>query len=187
MGVFGERIAGLTVNGKELSAGVFNENQVRAAAGLTLVIGAIGFSLALLEQQYIPLQIAATLFFVEFAVRTTAGIRYSPVGVLAGWMTRSQPPEWVSAKPKLFAWRMGLVLALAMTIITNAGIRGVLPGTLCAICMTLMWLEAVLGWCLGCQIHAALTRRGWASRDAEFEVCAHGVCELPRAPAGAKG
>ena len=33
--VVGERISGLTVDGKELHAAVFNENEVRAAAGLT--------------------------------------------------------------------------------------------------------------------------------------------------------
>ena len=179
---FGQHIPGLTVNGGELRAGVVNENEVRAAAGITLVIGAVGFALALLEQQYIPLQAAATLFFVEFLVRTTAGIHYSPIGVLARFMTRSQPPEWVSAKPKLFAWRLGLGMALAMTIITNVGIRGVLPATLCAVCMTLMWMESSLGLCLGCQVHAWLVRRGRIEKDAGFEICAHGVCELPRRP-----
>ena len=181
---FGQRIPGLTVGGRQLRAGVFNENEVRAAAGLTLVLGAIAFSLALFEQQYVPLQVISTFFFVEFLARITLGIRYSPVGAAARWMTRSQPPEWVSAKPKLFAWRLGVVMALSMTIITNSGIRGVLPGTLCAVCMTLMWMEASLGLCLGCKIHALLVRRGWKGDDPEIEICAHGVCELPP-PAGA--
>ena len=34
---FGESMSGLTVDGRELRAGVFNENEVRAAAGLTMV------------------------------------------------------------------------------------------------------------------------------------------------------
>jgi hypothetical protein len=69
-----------------------------------------------------------------------------------------------------------------MMIITNSGIRGMLPRTICAICLTLMWMESVLGVCLGCKIHALLVRRGWAVKDPAFEVCAHGECELP-APA----
>ncbi|HWI07892.1 MAG TPA: DUF4395 domain-containing protein [Solirubrobacteraceae bacterium] len=164
---------------------MFNENEVRAAAGLTLVLGAVAFSLALLEQQYVPLQAVSTFFLLEFLLRTTLGIRRSPMGVVARWMTRSQPPEWVSAKPKLFAWRIGVAMALSMTIITNSGIRGVLPGTLCAVCMTLMWMEASLGLCLGCKIHALLVRRGWKGDDPEIEVCAHGVCELPARATGA--
>ena len=70
-------------------------------------------------------------------------------------------------------------MAFAMTIITNSGIRGTLPRTICAICLTLMWMESVLGLCVGCKIHALLVRRGWTTKDPAFEVCAHGVCEVP--------
>jgi hypothetical protein len=176
---FGERISGLTVGAKELRAAVFNENEVRAAAGLTLVIGAIAFSYAYFEQQYVPLQVASTFFAVEFLVRLIAGIRYSPVGAIAHLMTRHQPPQWVSAKPKRFAWELGLALAFSMMIVTNIGIRGALPRTLCLICLTLMWMEAALGVCLGCKLHALLVRRGWTTKDPDFEICAHGACELP--------
>ena len=51
------------------------------------------------------------------------------------------------------------LLMLAKTIITHSGIRGTLPLTVCVVCLTLMWLEAVLGLCLGCEIHGALVRR----------------------------
>jgi len=177
---FGQDAAGLIVGGRELRAAVFNENEVRAAAGVTLVIAAVAFCFAYFEKQYIPLQVATSFFLVEFVLRTTLGIRHSPVGVVARRLTRGQAPEWVSAKPKRFAWTIGIAMAFAMTVITNAGIRGALPGTMCAICMTLMWMEAALGLCLGCEIHAWLTRHGYKSRDAEIEVCAGGVCALPK-------
>ena len=176
---FGQRISGLTVEGRELHAPVFNENQVRAAAGLTLVLGATAFSYAYFDKHYVPLQVITVVFFVEFLIRVTVGIRYSPMGVVARAMTRSQPPEWVSAKPKRFAWTLGLAMSLAMAIITNSGIRGALPGTICLICMTLMWMEAALGVCLGCKVYALLVRRGWTIEDPEYELCAHGACELP--------
>ena len=176
---FGQRISGLTVDGKELHAPVFNENEVRAAAGLTMVAGAVAFCYAYFTHQYLPLQIVSTFFFLEFLVRVTLGIRYSPVGVIARAMTFDQPPEWVSAKPKRFAWTLGLAMALAMTIITNSGIRGWLPRTVCLICLALMWMESSLGLCLGCKIHGILVGRGWATRDPDFEVCAHGACEVP--------
>ena len=51
-------------------------------------------------------------------------------------------------------------MAFSMMIITNSGIRGMLPRTICLICLTLMWMESVLGLCLGCKIHALLVRRG---------------------------
>ena len=138
-----------------------DENTVRAAAGLTLVMGAVAFSYAYFAKQYIPLQVTATLFFVEFLIRVTVGIRYSPIGVIARTIGSSRRPEWVSAQPKRFAWTLGLAMAFAMTVIANAGIRGWLPRTICLICLTLMWMESVLGLCLGCKLHSLIVRWGW--------------------------
>jgi hypothetical protein len=184
---FGQKIPGLTANGTPLRAAVVNENEVRAAAGLTMVTGAVAFSYAYFDKQYVPLQVVATLFFVEFLVRVTAGIRYSPFGLVARTITFGRPPEWVSAKPKRFAWSLGLGMAFAMTVITNSGIRGYLPRTICLICLTLMWLESALGFCLGCKMHSLLVRRGWAGDDPGFEVCADGSCELVSAIARSAG
>jgi hypothetical protein len=173
----GERIVG--VDGRMLYAPVVDENEVRAAAGLTMVIGAVAFAYAYFDKQYLPLQAVATLFFVEFLIRVTAGIRYSPIGVVARALTFGLAPEWVSAKPKRFAWSLGLAMTFAMTVITNSGIRGLLPRTICLICLALMWMESALGLCLGCRIHALLVRRGWRPRDPAIEVCADGACDPP--------
>src|SRR3954453_4163615 len=175
---FAQRVSGVTGNGVDLGAAVVDENQVRAAAGLTMVLGAGAFSFAYFQKHYIPLQVVSTFFFVEFLARQTVGIKNSPVGVIANLMTLPQAPDWVSAKPKRFAWTLGLGMAFSMMIITNSGIRGTLPRTICLICLTLMWMESVLGLCLGCKIHALLVRRGWAGKDAEFEVCANGECQV---------
>jgi hypothetical protein len=175
---YGELIQGVTHDGQPVRAGVFNEHQVRAAAGMTLVLGAAAFVYAYFAKQYMPIQTVTTLFFIEFLVRVGFGIQVSPLGVIAGWMTRRRVPEWASAKPKRFAWTLGLVMSFAMMVITNSGIRGPLPLTICLICLTLMWLEAVLGLCLGCEIHGLLVRRGWVRKDEAYEICAHGACSL---------
>jgi hypothetical protein len=174
--MFGETIEGLAMEGRPVQAGVFNEHQVRAAAGITLVLGAVAFVYAYFAKQYLPIQLVTTFFFIEFALRVGLGLRYSPVGQVARWLTARQPPHWVSAKPKRFAWSLGLVMSLAMMLITNSHIRGTLPLSICLICMSLMWLEAVLGLCLGCEIHGLLVRRGWVARDEAFEICSRGAC-----------
>jgi Domain of unknown function (DUF4395) len=161
-----------------------NEREARAAAGLTMVMGAVAFAYAYFTRQYIPLQVVASLFFVEFLLRVTAGIRNSPIGVIARGMTFRQPPEWVSAKPKRFAWTLGLMMAFAMTVITNSGIRGYLPRTICLICLTLMWMESALGVCVGCRIYGLLVRWGWISSDPDLELCADGTCRPRRSPRG---
>jgi Domain of unknown function (DUF4395) len=66
-----------------------------------------------------------------------------------------------------------------MTVITNVNIHGLLPRTICLMCLALMWLESVLGVCLGCEMHALLVRRGWVGKSDGYEVCAGGVCEVP--------
>jgi hypothetical protein len=175
---YGEVLQGLSHNGQPLRAAVFNERQVRAAAGMTLVLGAVAFVYAYFAKLYLPIQVVTTVFFFEFLVRVTVGIQHSPLGMLARWMTRRQEPEWASAKPKRFAWTLGLVMSFAMMVITNSGIRGALPLTICLVCLTLMWLEAVLGLCLGCEIHGFMVRRGWVRKDADFEVCSHGACAI---------
>jgi Domain of unknown function (DUF4395) len=167
-------------------AAIVNENEVRAAAGLTMVIGAVAFSYAYFTHQYVPLQAVASLFFLEFLLRVTAGLRFSPIGVVARAITLDQTPLWVSAQPKRFAWTLGLAMTGAMTVITNSGIRGLLPRTICLICLTLMWLESALGLCLGCRIYALLVGRGWMPRSVVNAMCPGGVCDVaPTGPGGA--
>ena len=113
-------VSGVTVNGVELRAAVVDENQVRAAAGLTMVMGAVAFSLAYFNHQYILLQVVSTFFFVEFLTRLTVGLSVSPIGVVARAMTVREVPDWVSEKPKRFAWTLGLGMTFAMAIITEA-------------------------------------------------------------------
>lgn len=175
---FGQRIEGLSVDGRRVSAAVFDERAVRAAAGLTMAAGAAAFAYAFLAKVYLPIQVVTVLFFAEFALRLAGGLRLSPLGFVALALVRRGPPEWVSARPKRFAWSLGLVMSLAMAIITNAGVRGPLPLSICLLCLTLMWFEAVLGLCLGCEIHGLLVRRGWVARDEAFEICAGGACRV---------
>jgi hypothetical protein len=175
---YGEIIQGLSVEGKELRSAVFNEHEVRAAAGVTMALGAVAFVYANFEQVFWPIKIVSTLFFIEFLIRVTVGLKYSPIGIVAHWLMRRQEPQWTSAKPKRFAWTLGLIMSLSMAIITNSDITGALPRTICLICLALMWMEAALGVCLGCEIHGLLARRGWATKDEAFEICAQGACDI---------
>jgi hypothetical protein len=180
--IYGETVSGLSIDGKPIRAGVYDENQVRAAAGVTLALGAFAFVHAYFAKEYLPIQAVTVFFFVEFLVRVAVGLRYSPVGVVAKRLVARRRPHWVSAKPKRFAWTLGLLMSLAMAVITNVDIRGTLPLTICLICMTLMWLEAVLGLCLGCEIYGLLVRRRWVAPDPAIELCSGDVCATNGSP-----
>jgi hypothetical protein len=166
------------VDGKELHAAAVNEHQARAAAGVMMALGAVAFVYANFDKLFWPIRTTSALLSVDFLVRVTAGLERSPSGLVAGWMTRRLAPQWVSAKPKRFAWTLGLVMAMAMTAITNSGIHGSVPRTICLICLTLMWMEAVLGLCVGCEIYGLMVRRGWRAPDDAFEICVSGACDL---------
>jgi hypothetical protein len=173
---YGQPLYGQSPDGTSLKAGVFNEHEVRAAAGLTMALGTGAFVFAYFAKFYVPIQIVTTLFFIEFLIRVVFGFQYSPLRFVGRWMVQRKVPEWASAKPKRFAWSIGLVMSFAMMIITNVGIRGALPLTICLICVALMWMEAVLGICVGCEMHGFMVRRGWVKKDEAFELCAHGAC-----------
>jgi len=176
MTVFGRNVEGLEIDGAPYTEGVFNEHEVRAAAGLMLVMGAVAFVYAYFGRQYAPLQTVVTFFFVEFAIRVGIGLDFSPVGLLARVLARRHRPHWVPARPKRFAWGLGLAMAAAMTVISHAGVRGTLPLTICLICLSLLWMEAALGLCVGCEIYGLLARRGWLGGDAACRACADGAC-----------
>ena len=176
----------LIVDGKELRAAAVDEHRARAAAGITMALGAIAFVYANFDKLFWPIRSVSAFFVLDFLTRVTAGLERSPSGMLAGWLTHRQAPQWVSARPKRFAWTLGLAMALAMTAITNSGIHGRWPRTICLICLTLMWLEAVLGLCLGCEIYGFMVRRGWRAPDDAFEICADRACDLD-VPEGRRG
>ena len=105
---YGEIIDGLTVDGREMRAGVFNENQVRAAAGITMALGAVAFVYANFEKVFAPIQIVTTFFFVDFLIRVTVGITtarraWSPAG-WRGARSRSGCRPSRSGSPGRSAW-----------------------------------------------------------------------------------
>lgn len=114
----------------------------------------------------------------------------SPTVWIAGLLARSRPPVWKPLVPKRFAWTLGATFICTCWVFFNpevlAGwVNAVwtsellptntnymprwIPLTLVATCSVLMWMEAVLGFCLGCQLHALFVRLGWI-RD-ECEAC----------------
>ena len=93
--LYGQPLYGQAPQGTALRAGVFNEHEVRAAAGLTMVVGAVGFGPAYFQHQYLPLRLVTAFLCAEFLVRVTVGLRYSPASLVARALLRGRPPEWV--------------------------------------------------------------------------------------------
>ncbi len=126
----------------------------------------------------------ALLFFGLFellAGMTVLTSRFSPTIQLASFLARNKPPVWKPLGPKRFAWGLGVLLVSFCLVFFNpevfAGIVNKLfasellpttynyipyqiPVVLVWFCLAMVWLEAVLGYCLGCKIHALLVKLG---------------------------
>ena len=177
---FGQVIPGLVLHGHPAPYPVMNERAVRASAGLMLIAATVAFSLAFFVQYYLPIKIITIVFSYEFAARLLTGLSpLSLFGVLGSFLVRKQEPEWSGAIQKRFAWSLGLVMALSMSIITNLDIRGALPMTVCIICMSLMWMESALGICVGCKIYSWLVKSRMVKAPEHAPACAGDACKHP--------
>lgn len=114
--------------------------------------------------------------FEMIAGMFVATSRLSPTILLASFLARRQPQVWKPLVPKRFAWTIGATFISVCIVFFNPevfanGINSlfgeVLPTTynympywiplyLVWICLGFMWLEAVLGFCVGCKVHALL-------------------------------
>jgi hypothetical protein len=169
--LYGEPMRGVGPGGRPLKAGTFNENETRTTAGLGMLLGVLGFVFAAFENAWVPIQVLTTFLFVDFSLRVMFGLHHSPLGIIGRLLTRNQSPKWVSARPRRFAWGIGVAISLVLMLLTNGGIHGALPLTLCAVFLVMAWVESMHGVCLGSRLHAWLVRRGLATRDAAFDVC----------------
>lgn len=143
-------IIGEFVDGIEVP--VVNERAVRAAAGLFVLLGAVGLSIAVFTGDVRVLRIFGIAFMLEMNVRLFAGTRFAPGLLLGGAIVRRQRPEWVGASQKKLAWSLGLVLSFI-----SCGAMGWLglptvALAMCGGCLFVLFLEAAFGICLGCEI-----------------------------------
>ncbi|MPZ62611.1 MAG: DUF4395 family protein [Propionibacteriales bacterium] len=97
---------------------------------------------------------------VVFAVGAIAGVRRSPYSLLYARLIRprlSPPKDWEAPRPPQFAQAVGLVFALV-------GIAGFALGApvvglvATALALVAALLNAVTGFCLGCEIYLLIQR-----------------------------
>lgn len=151
---------------------VLNEREARAAAGILLLMLVIAAINAALLENFLPMRLVVTLFFVDFALRVLVNPRFAPSLVLARLIVGNQEPEFTGAPQKRFAWSLGLGLAAAvMVMIWGFNIAGPWLMAACMVCMALLYLEAVFGICVGCKLYPLVMRRA-------VSHCPGGVCAI---------
>jgi hypothetical protein len=183
----GQRFDDLTVWGRPARFPVVNERAVRATAGIVMLLAAIVIAIAYFDKNYTPVRIVSVLVAADFALRQVAGLTpLSPIGTLGTFLVRNQRPEWVGATQKRFAWALAFGMALLIAILTNAGVHGLGVQLIGFTLIGLLWLESVVGFCVGCFIYSRLIRADLIHPE-DTPACGGNSCEIsaPAAPAAA--
>jgi hypothetical protein len=149
---FGEKVAGYDIP-------VFNEREVRAAAGIVFFFAFIAFMNGFLTGDNEPTKLMVSVFLFDFFIRLFINPKYAPSMIVGRWMVNNQTPEYVGAPQKKWAWAFGFFLAMTMFyLVVLNDIRGPINILTCALCLGLLFFEAVFGICVGCKIYNVFHR-----------------------------
>jgi hypothetical protein len=175
---FGQKFNNLTVYGRPATFAVVNERAVRATAGIVLVLAAIAISFAYFEQNFLPVRIISIIVAADYALRQIAGLTpLSPIGTVGTFLVNNQRPEWVGTTQKRFAWALGFIMALSIAILSNLGVLGSLVLVLGIMFIGLLWLESVVGLCVGCKIYSFLIKANLVHPE-DAPACGGNTCEI---------
>jgi len=164
---FGENIPGYDVP-------VFNEREVRAAAGIVFLFAFMAFMNGFLTGNNEPTKLMVSVFLLDFFIRVFVNPKYAPSMVVGRWVVNNQAPEYVGAAPKRWAWAIGFLLATIMFyLVVLNNIRGPVNILTCALCLGLLFFEAVFGICAGCKLYNLFHK-------VEAKYCPGDACNLSR-------
>lgn len=126
--------------------------------------------------------------FEMLAGMTKVTAYLSPTIWLSTLLARHHRPVWKPLAPKRFAWAIGAsMICLCLVFFHPEQFAGAvnaltrhellptteqflprwLPLVMVWLCLGFMWLEAILGFCVGCKIHALLVRMGVFQEECE--------------------
>jgi len=146
---FGENVEGFDYK-------VINERDARASAGIMFLLGLLSLFSVHLYRTIFWAELFSITFIIEFVVRVLFNPKYAPYMLIGGLIVSNQSPDWVEAKPKRFAWALGMILGIIMTYYIIFDIISPLRLGICWLCLFLMFVESVFGICLGCLLYKRL-------------------------------
>lgn len=161
---FGANVEGYTIP-------VLNEREIRAAAGILFLIMFISIQEAA-GGDFTMLKYAVVGFFTDMLIRVFINPKFAPTLIIGRWIVRNQTPEYVGARQKKFAWKIGIGLASTMMVlIVIVNSFSPITGIICMVCLIFLFFESVFGICLGCKTYP------WFFKD-KVQYCPGEVCEI---------
>lgn len=139
---------------RDHSAPRINETATRARAGLLNIISAITIALLLTHPETDPVIYVGPLVLFDMLAAAATGLTpLSPTGLVGTLLTMDLRPVWKPTQPKRFAWLLGAGLAATCLGMRLLDASPVSMAVVVVICFLLTWLEATLGFCVGCFMH----------------------------------
>jgi hypothetical protein len=161
---FGERVPGYDIP-------VLNEREIRAAAGILFLIIFISLMIILFKNDFALAKYSIAFFLTDFIIRVFVNPKFSPSLIVGRLIVRNQTPEYVGAKQKKFAWKIGVILSATMFVfllVVNA--YSPITGIVCLMCLIFLFFESAFGICLACKLYAAIYRD-------KVQYCPGEVCD----------
>ncbi len=165
-----------------------NETQIRIWAGIMFTVWLFTFLSVYYAGMYNLALIVVWLFWLDFLLKVI-NPKYSIIGIIAQQLSKNKEPQRVWAIQKRFAWWIGLAMSsivLFMLIKHNffmdsshQMVYGTItpPMILCMICLSFMWLESILWYCVGCTIFEYLVKHK-ILKNTDNQTCPDGHCSL---------
>ena len=144
---FGENVEGYNIR-------VLNEREIRASAGILFLATFISLMFIIFKNNFLPIKYVITIFLADFIIRVFVNPKFSPTLIIGRLIVGNQVPEYVGARQKKFAWKIGVVLSATMFIfmvIVNS--YSPITGIICLICLVFLFFESAFGICLGCKFY----------------------------------
>lgn len=136
---------------------VFNASAVRARAGVLNVILGTTIFMLLAKPELDPVIYVAPFLLFDMITAVVLGLTpVSPTGVIGTLLTMRRRPVWTPRAPKRFAWCLGGSLASTILILRLLSFQAAWLIGVLGIFFLLTWLDAVLGFCVGCWIYSKL-------------------------------
>ena len=141
---FGENVEGFSIP-------VLNEREIRAAAGLLFLLMFVSILTVIMKGDFTLLKYAIIIFLTDISIRVFINPKFAPTLILGRLIVRNQTPEYVGARQKKFAWKIGFSLALVMfVLVVVVNSYSPVTGLICFICLIFLFFESAFGICLGC-------------------------------------
>lgn len=156
----GEIIPNLEIHWEKAPYWVLNERAIRATAWIMFLVWIITFYVVFMTKNFNYLYPTLIAFWLQFFISIFFWPKYAPFSIIWKFLVKNQRPEYVGAIQKKFAWGIGLCLATIMMILTiGFQVTGIIPFSICFICLAFMWLESAIGICVWCKIYYFLVNK----------------------------